>query len=96
MGQQYKRNPRMESAPLQEEAILFDPAASKFFVLNRTSSFLWDRLAQPSTVESLAHEVCTRFSEVGSAEALRDVGGVVEQMLALELIVSDDQPREGA
>lgn len=80
----------MEAAPLNDEAILFDPANSKFFLLNRTSSFIWDRLATPATAEALAGEICKAFDDVAPTDVQNDVRTTLDQMLSMELVVTKD------
>ena len=87
MLQQFHRNPRVELAPLETEAILFDPQGNKFLVLNSTSSFLWDRLTEPCTASDLAHAVCDRFDGVAFPDALHDVEQILEDMLSNDLLV---------
>ena len=90
MNRTFQRNQRIEAAPLNEEAILFDPTSSKFFMLNRTSSFIWDRLSAPSTAESLAGEVCKSFENIGPEDALKDVRTALDEMLSMELVVASE------
>lgn len=90
MDRTFQRNPRVEAAPLNEEAILLDPATSKFFMLNRTSSFIWERLSTPSTAESLANEICKSFDNVAMPDALNDVRAALEEMLSMGLVVTND------
>lgn len=90
MDRTFARNPRIEAAPLNEEAILLDPATSKFFMLNRTSAFIWERLSAPSTADSLAGEICKSFENVTPADALKDVRATLEEMLSMELVVTQD------
>ena len=86
----YKQNPNVEGAPLNEEAILFDPTSTNFFMLNRTSSLIWESLAEPSTVEALAGRICSEFDDVLSDVALQDVESTLDQMLSLGLITSTE------
>jgi hypothetical protein len=67
--------------------MLFDPEKSQFFHLNVTASFLWSHLAEPSTAEQLASEICKSFDGAGFADALRDTEEMLAQMLAHGLIV---------
>lgn len=90
MDRTFEKNPNVEAAPLNEEAILFDPATSKFFMLNRTSSFIWERLTTPMTAKSLADELCKSFDQVQAADALNDVRAVLDQMVSMDLIVAKD------
>ena len=92
MNHTFRRNQRVEGAPLNEEAILLDPATSKFFMLNRTSSFIWERLSVPATAESLAGEICKSFDNVAPADALNDVRATLDEMLSMGLVVTNDCP----
>ena len=84
----FERNQQIESAPLDEENILVDPATSKFFMLNKTSSFIWERLLTPCTVESLAGEISEHYRDVTREDALNDVQKAMEQMMSEGLVVS--------
>jgi hypothetical protein len=90
MNRTFQRHPRVEAAPLNEEAILLDPATSKFFMLNRTSSFIWARLSTPCTAESLAGEICKSFDSVAMPDALNDVRTALDEMLSMGLVVSNE------
>jgi coenzyme PQQ synthesis protein D (PqqD) len=89
MSRIFERNQAVEAAPLNEEAILLDPATSKFFMLNRTSSFIWDRLSKPSTAESLAGEICKSFENVEMSAALKDVKATLNEMQAAGLVIAN-------
>ena len=90
MTRTYKQNPNVEGAPLNEEAILFDPTSTNFFMLNRTSSLIWDNLAEPNSAEALAARICSAFDGVSQDLALQDVSSTLDQMLSLGLITSID------
>ena len=90
MVRTFQRNPRVEAAPLNEEAILLDPATSKFFMLNSTSSFIWERLAAPATADALASEICNAFDNVALPDALNDVRAALDEMLSMELVVASE------
>ena len=89
MNRTFQKNPRVEAAPLNEEAILFDPTGSKFFMLNSTSSFIWERLTSPTTAESLAAEICKSFDNVSPTDALKDVCSALDQMLSMQIVIAD-------
>lgn len=78
----------IDSAPLQDEVILFHAPSNKFCVLNRTSSFIWSQLRQPSTVEQLAVQVGQSFKGVTEAQALKDVDTALQEMVALGLVLA--------
>ncbi len=88
MDRMFQKNPKVEAAPLNEEAILFDPTSSKFFMLNRTSAFIWERLSVPATAESLAGELCKSFDRVQMADALNDVRATLDEFLSMDLVVA--------
>src|SRR5262245_11003870 len=83
----FHRNARVELAPLEDESILFDPPSNKFVILNTTSSFLWERLAESSTAADLAQAVCDRFEGVAFGDALHDVGEILKDLVSRELVV---------
>jgi coenzyme PQQ synthesis protein D (PqqD) len=91
MVRTYERNQSVEAAPLNEEAILLDPTTSKFFMLNRTSAFIWERLSRPTTAESLAKALSENFDNV-PADALSDVVATLDDMLSMGLVVRSDAP----
>lgn len=88
MSTLYCRCESIETAPLQDETILFDPERKKFCVLNRTASFIWNQLAAPTTVESLAAKVCESFSGVCMESALSDADHTIQEMLTLNFVGS--------
>jgi len=95
MGQLYRRNPKVEQAPLNEQAILFDPDANRFLVLNQTSALLWDQLTEARTPEHLAEQVCSSFAGIDFPAALRDVETVLELMISQELVLREEPSPDG-
>ena len=92
MAHLYSRSISIEMAPLQEETILFNPAKNQFCVLNRTASFVWNELANPTSVDSLAAKMSRSFSGVGMEDALRDAERVLQEMSSLSFVVSESSP----
>jgi hypothetical protein len=88
MASMFQRHPKVEGAPLNDETILLDPDSAKFFMLNRTCAFIWERLSKPATAESLARELCMSFDNVTHDDALNDVRATLKEMLSLELVVT--------
>jgi hypothetical protein len=88
MSQVFQRNEAMEAAPLDEEVIIFDPTTSRFFLLNRTSTFLWDRLASPTTAETLASEIDRSFAGADPQRSRREVQATLEEWLSLNLVTA--------
>lgn len=84
----FQQGSYVETAPLQEELMLFQVHTNKFCVLNRTTAFIWNCLVHPNTAEQLAEAICQHFAGVTWADALRDVQGVLNEMVSLELVVA--------
>jgi len=82
----YTRNTSIEAAPMQNEAILFDPGSRKFCVLNGTAAVLWERLATPASVVDLATELRSRFDVPEPGRAERDVEAVLKNLQELSLV----------
>jgi hypothetical protein len=81
------QNTTVETAPLQQETILFHPRLNRFCVLNRTSSFIWERLRSPMSPEQIADELSATFNGVTPAEALKDVTQALSTLKELDLVV---------
>jgi hypothetical protein len=88
MMERFQQSAEIEFAPLQDEVILFHASSNKFCVLNRTSSFIWSELKQPSTSAEIAERLGVSFSGVTADQAMSDVDAALGEMLALGLIVS--------
>jgi hypothetical protein len=82
----FRRSPSVEEAPLQGELMLFDPATSRFFVLNRTMSFVWRRCDGEHTLDGLLREMSEAFAEVEPAAAERDVRAALSELESLGLL----------
>ena len=80
------RNPKIEEAPLESDLMLFDPASSKFYVLNRTMAFVWRECDGQKTVEAILDRMTENFRDVDRATASRDLGVAVEQLVSLGLV----------
>jgi|GEM_PF-829456 len=86
-GQLLRQSDGVEMAPLQQDAILFNPKSNRFCILNKTSSFIWSRLKSPASPEQIAEELCMNFSGVAPADALNDVQNALTTFLDLELVI---------
>ena len=87
MVDRYQQGVGIETAPLRDEVILFHSSSNKFCVLNRTSSFIWSELNQPSTSAEVAERLGASFGGVGLEQARSDVDSALNEMLALGLVV---------
>ncbi len=86
MGDLYRRKPEIESAPLDRECILYSPGANKFLHLNSTASFIWSRIGEPASAESVAGELVRSFEGVQRSDALRDVESLLTEMVSLAVV----------
>ena len=89
MHKSYRRNPAIETAPLDEEAILFNPAANRFVVMNSTGGFIWSLLEEARSADHLARAMCEQFAQVSFPDALRDVETILAEMVSQNLIIAD-------
>jgi hypothetical protein len=87
----YQQNSGIETAPLQDEVILFHPSSGKFFVLNRTSSFIWSNLREPSTPEEISDKMKNSFRKTEEANLVVEVDTVLQEMVSQGLIVKTQQ-----
>ena len=82
----FVRRTDIEAAPMLEETILYSPAAKQFCVLNPTAAFLWERLAEPVSTQSLASALRDAFATDSAANVEADVQGTLQQFQSLEMI----------
>ncbi len=82
-----RRNPQVEEAPLQEELMIFDPQSSRFFVLNRTMTFVWRRCDGSRAVAEMVDELRNEFADVDRATAEGDVKKALGELASLGLVV---------
>jgi coenzyme PQQ synthesis protein D (PqqD) len=83
------RNPKIEEAPLQGELMLFDPATSKFFVMNPTMAFLWRKCERGQSLSAIIETMALEFSDVDPAVAEADLRKALDELMILGLLVSE-------
>jgi hypothetical protein len=83
-----QRNTAVETAPLQQDSIVFHAGLNRFCILNRTSSFIWNKLQSPVSAEQIAQELSAAFEGVTPSDALRDVNAAIEKLIELDLVVT--------
>lgn len=81
-----RRNPTIEEAPLQGELMLFDPATSRFFVLNRTMAYVWRNCEDEPAWERLVAGLADAFSGVELPAAEADLRRAVDELIGLGLV----------
>ncbi|MFQ5702926.1 MAG: PqqD family protein [Gemmatimonadales bacterium] len=85
--QRYRRDPDIESAPMPEDTILYNPSASNFCMLNQTAAHVWEKLASPASTDELVSSIREHFS-VGETDAVeRDVRETLRQFQDMKMVV---------
>ena len=87
MSTTFVANAGLETAPIQDGSVLYDPKTGKFIMLNRSAAVLWTELKTPKTEDELVRLLCLTFPD--AATAGQDVGQTLEQLRAMELVVRD-------
>jgi len=82
-----RRSPKIEEAPLHGELMLFDGAAAKFFVLNRTMSFLWRYCDGEHSLADVLKMLTQEFADVEPAAAESDLRKALQELISLGLVV---------
>ena len=90
MVERYQQGTGIDLAQLRDEVILFHASTNKFCVLNRTSTFMWSALKQPSTGDEIVERLGGNFEGVDLEQVRSDVDLTLKEMLALGLIVQVD------
>jgi hypothetical protein len=81
----FVRKPNVEEAPLAGELMLFDPASSRFFVLNPTMAFIWRRCDGHHTVGAMLDALQHEFDHVEATTASTDLEKALVEIVALGL-----------
>lgn len=84
-----RQNPDIEAAELKGEVLLLNNAASKFYVMNSTASFIWEKLVTPTSEEELASALCSKFPEASPEQARQDVNETLKNMREYGLILEN-------
>lgn len=91
----FQRQPEVESAPLEDECILYHPGENRFLRLNRTASFIWRRIEAPATAEEIAGELVREFSGVDGPDAVTDIRAALERMVSMSVVEASDPGSPG-
>ena len=83
----YRRNEKIEEAPLQGELMLFDPEKAQFFVLNRTMSALWRRCDGATSFEGMLDDLRTGFQDAEPVGVEGEVRDALGQLVELGLVI---------
>lgn len=85
----------LETAPLQDGAVLYNVKTGKFVMLNRTASCLWSELSTPKTEDELIGRLGATFSGAALPAVAQGVGQAIETLQELELVSSKESSDQG-
>ena len=86
----------LETAPLQDGAVLYNMKTGKFVMLNRPAAHLWSELSTPKTEDELIAGLCAAFSGVASPAATQGVEQALKNLQELELVSKREAESSGA
>ena len=86
----------LEAAPLQDGAVLYNLKTSKFIMLNRSASVMWNELSGPKTEETLVHRLCVIYPDASASSAQAAVSALLKELADLELVVATTNAAETA
>ena len=84
-GAIYRRNAHLLEAEVGTELVALDPAAGLCFGFNEVAARVWERLAEPASLEQICDELEAEF-EVDRDQCLREVQELLDDMEARQLI----------
>lgn len=90
MVRQFARAEGVETAPMKDEMVLFNAANNVFCVLNGTAAFLWSRLEQPQSLDSLCDAVISSFANAPADSVTADVGKALDELQRTACVVAID------
>lgn len=88
----YQRNASVESAPLTDETLLYEPKSVKFCALNETGAYLWERLATPRSASELLDDLRARYSVENRALVQQELQGFLDEFVRLSFVAMDPAP----
>ena len=89
MSDQYRRNPKIEEAPLGSDLMLFDPAKSQFYVLNPTMAYLWKNCEGGISLEKIVASVPRDFAVASGTPVATEMKTALDELVALGVVTTD-------
>ena len=77
----------LETAPLEDGAVLYHPKTNRFVMLNRSAALIWNELTTPKTHDQLVQRICAAFPDVDAKVAANDVNAALDQLKTLDLVI---------
>lgn len=88
----YHRNASVESAPLADETLLYEPKSVKFCALNESGAYLWERLAAPRSLGELVDDLGSYYHVENRAQVQQELQGFLDEFVRLSFVALDQSP----
>jgi hypothetical protein len=86
MPELFRRNPKIEEAPLGADLMLFDPDKSQFYVLNSTMAYLWRSCDGQNSFERIVESVPGKFAEANSHPVAAEMKAALDELVSLGMV----------
>lgn len=78
-------DPRVESCELDHERVLLDMSSSRYYSLNKVGNYVWEIIANPTSVGELQHFILSKF-DVDADQCRKDLELLLTQLSRSALI----------
>ena len=85
----FRRNPKVEEAPLGSDLMLFDPAKSQFFVLNSTMAYLWRNCDGEKSLDRIVESVCSDFDGADAHPIAAEMKAALDELVSLGMVTGE-------
>jgi len=86
MAELFRRNPKVEEAPLGADLMLFDPDKSQFYVLNRTMAYVWRNCEGEKSLDRIVESVPRSFAAADGHPVAAEMKAALDELLALGIV----------
>ncbi len=73
------------TTPVEEELVMFDTEAGKYYGLNEVATAIWNRLQNPQTIGSLINSLTAEF-EISEEQCRKEVRQFLSDMINRGLV----------
>ncbi len=79
------RNERALTSPIEDELLMFDAEAGKYYGLNEVATAIWNHLEQEQTVARLIDRLTDEF-DISTEECQKEVMAFLPRLIEKDLI----------
>lgn len=83
----YQANPKVDVTQVEEDFFLVYPGGDSIHHLDAIGTGIWRLLAQPHNREEIVSVLCGAFPDIPQDQLRRDIGKILDEMLAEELVI---------